>query len=233
MQEPIKVLIIEDERIPAKYLKAIIEEDKDFKVVDIVPGASEALMSIKKHKPQIVFVDIMIKGGESGAEFAMRLHNLYKDIVIIFLTAYSDDEMIYYATESNAFAYLLKPYRPKEIKATLSLVKAKLKNNSKSTEVDKILLLNDGFIYDYSKKILLKDGQAISLTPKELDLIDFLCHNRHRTLNKEAIIDYMNITDSSLRSLIYRLRKHLNGNIIKSSRKFGYKIALADREVKK
>lgn len=226
MEEQIKVLIIEDERIPATYLKTIIEEDSDFKVVDISPSAPEALMSVKKYKPQIVFIDVMIKGGESGAEFAMRLHNLYEDIVIIFLTAYSDDEMLEYATESNAFAYLLKPYRPKEIKATLALAKSRFIKEHSASISDEILELEDGYEYDNSKKILSKNGQIVSLTPKELELIDLLCKNRDRTLSKEAILDYMDISDSSLRSLIYRLRKHLNGNIIVSSKKFGYKIAL-------
>jgi len=226
MQEQIKVLIIEDERIPATYLKTIIEEDSNFKVVDIAQSAKEALYSVKKYKPKIVFVDVMIRGSESGAEFALRLHDLYDEIIIIFLTAYSDDEMIEYATESNAFAYLLKPYRPKEIKATLLLAKARFNKSSTNVEGDKILKLKDGYSYDYSKKVLLKDEDIVPLTPKELELIDFLSANKDIVLTKEAILDYMDISDASLRSLIYRLRKQLNGNIIESSKRFGYKIAL-------
>ena len=223
----IKILILEDEIIPASYLKKIIEKDSDFEVVDIVPSTKEALESIKKYKPSIVFVDIMLKGSESGAEFALRLHDLYENIIIIFLTAYSDDEMIEYATEAKAFAYLLKPYRENEIRATLSLAKNRLKFSNQES-VDKNIHLKNGYVYDIKEEKIFKDNKEVNLTPKELELVELLIKNRDLLLSKEAIIERMNISDSSLRSLIYRLRKVLDKDIIISSKKMGYKIAIED-----
>jgi len=220
----INILIVEDERIPATYLKNIIEEDSDFKVIDITTSADETLVSIKKQKPQIIFMDVMIKGSLSGAELALKIHTLYENIKIIFLTAFSDEEMVEYATDAKAIAYLLKPYRPKEIKATLSLLKPAFKNmDTVSVQKDKLLLKN-GFVYNLKDKLLFKDGEVVKLTPKEMELLDILCHNTQRTLSKEVIIENMNISDVSLRALIYRLRKHLQSDIIVSSKKFGYKI---------
>ena len=228
MEDFIKVLIIEDERIPASYLKSIIEEDSDFKVVDIVESAPKALESVKKYHPEIVFVDIMIKGGISGAEFALKLHNLYENTVIIFLTAFSDEEMVDYATEADAFAYLLKPYRPKEIKATLSLAKSKLKTKSQKPQASTIINLPNGYTFDLESDTLLKDNQKVKLSPKEFNLLKMLCHNRGKTIDKDAILNSLEITDTSLRSLIYRLRKNLGENIIVSSKKYGYKITLEE-----
>lgn len=228
MEDYLKVLIIEDERIPASYLKSIIEEDSDFKVVDIVESATKALESVKKYHPEIVFVDIMIKGGISGAEFALKLHNLYENTVIIFLTAFSDEEMVDYATEADAFAYLLKPYRPNEIKATLSLVKAKLKNTSKKPELLTIVKLPNGYKFNLENDTLQRDNEIVKLPPKEFNLLKLLCHNRGKTLSKDAILNMLEITDTSLRSLIYRLRKHLGENVIESSKKFGYKVIVED-----
>lgn len=220
----INVLIVEDERIPAIYLKNIIEEDSDFKVIDITTSADETIASIKKQKPQLIFMDVMIKGSLSGAELALKIHTLYENIKIIFLTAFSDEEMVEYATDSEAIAYLLKPYRPKEIKATLALLKPTFKKiEILNIQKDKIEL-KYGFIYNLKDKLLLKNGLVVKLTPKETELLDILCHNTQRTLAKEVIIENMNISDASLRALIYRLRKHLQSDIIASSKKFGYKI---------
>ena len=226
----IKILILEDEIIPASYLKRLIEKDSDFEVVDIVPSTKEALEGIKKYKPSIVFVDIMLKGSESGAEFALRLHDLYENIIIIFLTAYSDNEMIEYATEAKAFAYLLKPYRENEIRATLSLAKNRLKfsNQESQNSEKKDIHLKNGYIYNIKEKKIFKNNKEVNLTPKELELVELLIKNRDLLLSKEAIIERMNISDSSLRSLIYRLRKVLDKDIIISSKKMGYKIAIED-----
>jgi len=224
LKDGIKVLIIEDESIPAEYLKSIVESCDNYIVVDIVANADDALQSVKKYKPDIIFVDIMIKGGLSGAEFALKIHTLYENIILIFLTAYSEDEMIEYATQSNAFAYLLKPYRPNEIKATLSLAKTKLEKDEPSIKNTNIVELVDNYSFNIKENTLYKDNKKVSLSAKETELLSLLCKNREVTMSRETIQNYMNISSSSLRSLIYRMRKNIHKNIIECSKKFGYKI---------
>lgn len=228
MQESVKILIVEDERIPATYLKSIIEEDENFEVVGIAPSAKEALKLIKRYKPQVIFMDVMIKGQMSGAELALKIRTLYDNIKIIFMTAYSDEEMLEYAAESQAFAYLLKPYRPKQIKATLTLLKSKLKREEPVINKSSKLYLKGGYIYDLETDILSKNGKHIQLSPKETKLLGILCKNPKQMLSKEAISEIMGISATSLRAHIYRLRKNLNEKIIVSSKKFGYKIELED-----
>jgi len=230
LKEKVKVLIIEDESIPAEYLKSIIESEDSYEVVDIVSNANDALQSVKKYKPDIIFVDIMIKGGLSGAEFALKIHTLYENIILIFLTAYSEDEMIEYATESNAFAYLLKPYRPNEIKATLSLAKAKLEESELSVKENRnIVNLIDNYIFNIEENSLYKNSEKVPLSVKETELLSLLCKNKEITVSRETIQNYMNISSSSLRSLVYRIRKNIHENIIKNSKKFGYKIELKEK----
>jgi len=124
------VLIVEDEPIPAEYLKTIIESADEFKVVDIVDNEDDILKAIHINKIDVIFMDIMIKGSMSGAEVALEVKNIKDNILIIFMTAYSEEEMIEYAAEAGAFAYLLKPYRPDEITATLALARKKLKDSN-------------------------------------------------------------------------------------------------------
>ncbi len=223
MSDFIKVLIVEDEKIPAMYLKSIIEESGEFKVVDIVDTADKTLQSIKKNKPDVIFMDIMINGPVSGAELALKIYTLYEKIKIIFMTAYSDEEMIEYASEAKAFAYLLKPYRPKEITATLSLLKSKSSSRHIKQKKQKAELKN-GYIYDFEKKVLTKENEIVKLPPKEMELLEILCHNIKTTVSKDTLLESLGVTDASLRALIYRLRKCLGSDVIVSSKKLGYKI---------
>ncbi len=220
----INVLIVEDEIISALYLKNIIEEDNDFEVIDIAASADMTLASIKRNRPQIIFMDIMIKGAISGAELALKISTLYDDIKIIFLTAFSDEEMREYAKDSKAVAYLLKPYISKDIKEALVLLK-ELDKSSKQESKD-IVKLKYGFSYNLKEKILMKNTNIIKLTPKESELINILCQNSNIILSKEEIMESMSIRDTSLRTLIYRIKKHLNYDIILNIKKVGYKIVL-------
>ena len=221
----IRVMIVEDESIPARYLKNIIEEQGDFAVECIMPSAEEALNSIKKIKPDLVFVDIMLDGPMSGAELALRIHRLYAKILIIFMTAYSSEEMVEFAVESEAFAYLLKPYRPKEIRATLTLAKARLKRYI-PTAFDSSVTLIDGFSYSMETKRLYKEGREVELTAKELELIGMLCRECDTVVDSEVILEQMGITAASLRAIIYRIRKDTSSDLIQSVKRLGYRIGI-------
>jgi DNA-binding response OmpR family regulator len=220
----IRVMIVEDESIPATYLKNIIEEQGDFAVECIVPSAEEALSSIKKIKPNVVFVDIMLDGPMSGAELALRIHRLYEKTLIIFMTAYSNEEMVEFAVESEAFAYLLKPYRPKEIRATLTLAKARLKRYIPIAPGSSVNLI-DGFSYSIETKRLYKEGREVELSAKELELIGLLCGECYTVVDSEMILEQMGITATSLRAIIYRIRKDTSSDLIQSVKRLGYRIA--------
>jgi DNA-binding response OmpR family regulator len=224
-RDSILVMIVEDEFIPAQYLKSIIEEQEDFVVMSIASSADEAWQSIHDHQPVIVFMDIMLEGSMSGAELALQIHRRYQEILIIFITAYSSEEMVSYAVESSAFAYLLKPYRPEEIKATLQLAKARLEFGVDQENPERIALV-DGFFYDKRSQRLYLDRQEIALSSSELKLIQILCREHHAVVEKERLLAEMKITDDSLRSLIYRIRKHISGSLIESVKRYGYRIAL-------
>ena len=222
MQNCIKVLIVEDEAISASYLKKIIEEDTNYKVIAITHSAKSSLEAIQIYKPQVVFVDIMIKGQISGAELALQIYILYEKIKIVFITAYSEDEIIEYAQKAHAFAYLLKPYRPKQILAILTLLKSYFQKYIPLHKEK--LYLKDGYIYNFTTRCLSKNGTKIPLTPKESELLDLLCKHSNKILSIQTIIQTIKINKHSLRTLIYRLRKHLSPNTIINFKSRGYKI---------
>ncbi len=227
------IMIVEDDIVPANYLKKILESE-GYNVVAMQTSGSGAITIAKQIKPDLIFMDIMLKDNISGAEAAREIHYLNPSILIVFLTAYSDKEMIEIAVESNAFAYLLKPYRDKEILATLELAKAKIDSKNNSTaistqkEPENIELVN-GYIYNTKLNRIFLNNQEVPLGNKALKLIKLLCTNRHITLEIETIIKEIWDTPKSgqtLRSLIHRIREATCYDLIQNSNKFGYKIGL-------
>jgi len=222
----LNVLIIEDEPIPSAYLKSIIEECEGYNVVGIVTNAPDAISFLHRHKIDVVCLDVMLEGSEDGSQLALRIKDMYNNVSIIFLTAYSEEEMIEYAVEANAFAYLLKPYRTKEIKATLKLLKAKLINKiTKEANNTNIIKLINGYNYDIKTKTLLHNDIKIDIGKKEIQFLDLLCKNQGIILDSDTIFEKLNSSDNSIRSLIYRIRKATDKDLIISIKGYGYKVA--------
>lgn len=226
-----KALIVEDEIFSANHLQYIIQ-DIGVEVVDIVDNSQDALKICKEQKVDIVLMDIMIKGSVSGVETAVEIeHNISKDILIIFLTAYSDAEMIDYATRSNAFAYLLKPYRKGEIIATIKLAEAKLKRKVPIKEIsNKIeVALVDGYIFNLESSKLFKESKEVAISQNTKKLLLLLCKNRNIYIDSKEIINYIWEDDAAtdrLRSLIYRLKQITKTNLIKNRNNIGYRVNL-------
>ena len=226
-QPPYHVLIVEDDVIPAEYLASIITDDARFEVAGIVPDADSAWAALSQHTIDLIFMDIMIEGALSGAELALKIHQKYPQILTIFATAYSDEEMTDYAAEAEAFAYLLKPYRPKQIAATLKLAATRLLGSLSQPTASEILDLVGGYRYDLARQRLEHDGQSIDLSTHEKEFLHLLALERHRTLDKEALMEHLDLSDDSLRALIYRLRKRTTPDLIQSVKRSGYRLGLA------
>ena len=229
-----KIMIVEDDIVPANYLKKMLES-QGYSVVAMETSGAGAIQVAKEIKPELIFMDIMLKDNISGAEAAREIHYFNPATMIVFLTAYSDREMIEFAVESDAFAYLLKPYRDREILATLELAKAKMESknsfDSINSETDSIELAG-GYSYNTDLNRLFLDGKEIPLGSKALKLIKLLCKNRHITLEIETITKEIWDTPKSgqtLRSLIHRIRESTCYDLIQNSNKFGYKIGLKKR----
>ena len=225
---PYRVLIVEDEVIPAEYLAAIIHDDPRFTVSATAQSAQEARTILQTESIDVVFMDIMIDGALSGAEFALEIHRNYPQLLMIFATAYSDEEMTDYAAEAEAFAYLLKPYRPQQIAATLKLAATRLLGSPSHPTQTKTLNLIDGYRYDMETQHLERDGHPIDLSTHEQALLHLLAHERHRTLDKEALMQRLDLSDDSLRALIYRLRKRTTPDLILNVKRSGYRLGLAE-----
>ena len=226
-EPPYRVMIVEDEVVPAEYLTSIIHDDPRFVVHATASNATQAREMLHQEPIDLIFMDIMIEGALSGAELALEIHRDYPEILIIFATAYSDEEMTDYAAEAEAFAYLLKPYRPKQIAATLKLAATRLLGSLSQPTAPEVLDLVDGYRYDLARQRLEHDGQSIDLSTHERELLHLLALERHRAMTKEALMQRLELSDDSLRALIYRLRKRTTPELVRNVMRSGYRLGVA------
>jgi DNA-binding response OmpR family regulator len=232
--DKMRILIVEDEWVAAEFLKQIVE-DEGAEVVGIVDTGKEAISECIARKPDIVFMDIMLRDNVSGSEAALEISRRC-DSDIVFLTAYSDPEMIDYAVESDAAGYLSKPYNETEIVATLKLIAGRRARKRRTThlcddkndeEKNEEIRLKDGFVYHTQYRRLMKEGKEVKLGQKALRAIELLVRNPNVSVSDEAIMLYVwgeVVNDRTFRSLMYRIRSATSESLIENVSGVGYMI---------
>lgn len=115
----IKVMLVEDEPHIRKILQTVIERNEAFEVVGACDNMTDALLLFRADKPEVVFMDIEIKGS-SGMDCARVMMDMAPATKIIFATAYA--EYMSNAFEIYAFDYLVKPFDISRIEHTLERI---------------------------------------------------------------------------------------------------------------
>lgn len=115
----IRILIVEDEMIIAQEIADQLEAT-GYTVVDLVPRGEEALEAVREHRPDLILMDIHLKGNLDGIQTA-RLTKEINKVPIIFLTAYSQRDVVNQALEVEPAAYLTKPCRHNDLQIAIDL----------------------------------------------------------------------------------------------------------------
>ncbi len=114
-----KILIVEDQGVISLDVKNLMAK-LGYSVVGVATSAKEAMALAKKKKPDLVLMDIIIKGKMDGIEAAKKIKADY-GIPSVFLTAYVDQEKVARAKAAQPFGYILKPFRNEELKAVIEM----------------------------------------------------------------------------------------------------------------
>jgi CheY-like chemotaxis protein len=142
------IMVVEDESILAMLIKRKLQ-NWGYNVVDWVDTGEEAVKNANKYKPDLILMDIVLKGDMDGIEAAQRIRENV-DIPIIYLTAYSNDEVLKRAQETEPYGYILKPFREGEVNANIKMALYKHKSEKKKREFTKKRVLAD--FYDLVQK---------------------------------------------------------------------------------
>ncbi len=142
-----RAIIIDDERLARKELKSLLKDYHEIEIVDECASPEEALKSIEKHNPDLLFLDIQMPE-KTGFDL---LQELDKSPKVVFVTAF--DEYAVKAFEVNALDYLMKPVDPERLKETMAKVLSEDIEDEESYDVP------DRGILSSNDQIFIKDGE--------------------------------------------------------------------------
>ncbi len=114
-----KILIVEDESIVALELESRLC-DLGYSVCGIVVSGDEAIKLTKEHIPNIILMDINIKGPIDGVQTAEKIKEIF-DIPIIFLTAFTDPNTLERAKITGPYGYIVKPFEERELHTSIEI----------------------------------------------------------------------------------------------------------------
>jgi len=243
-----KVIIVEDDEITALNLNMSLQKH-GYSVIAMCDNAIQAKNKITALKPDVIIIDISLQESNDGIELAKIIKEKF-DIPFIYLTSYSDDEIITQAKHTEPYGYIVKPFDPGSLHATIQMALFKYqmenerKENINSLKVDKLNLekllyskrVSDKPIVPFGKDYHLDisicetfyKGKKIKLTKKENAFLRLLVAQLGLVVSFEQAMNYVwdesGATENSVRTLVWRLRNKLETDIIKNASGIGYYI---------
>lgn len=183
-----KILLVDDEIDILNMLETVLLKE-GFSHVYKADTGQNGIDLCKKISPDIIVLDIMLPDMD-GYEVCTQIRE-FSNVSIIFLSAKSDDIDKLLGLGIGGDDYVTKPFSPKEvafrIKAQLRRID-QIKSNMVANNKKKIYKFGQVEI-DENKAQVTKNGQVISLTAKELQLVLFLLKNPNNILSKNTLID--------------------------------------------
>lgn len=124
MESPVKILILEDEMIIGANISLQLSK-LGYEVTGIISRGEEAINHVRQQEPDIILMDIQLKGEMDGIETAKRIQQEFK-IPIIYLTANADDEHFKRAKSTHPSAFISKPFKKLDLQHAIELTTDKL-----------------------------------------------------------------------------------------------------------
>lgn len=117
--EKLNIFIVEDESIVAKDIQNNLIK-LGYNVLGIANNGNDAIEQIKDLSPDVVLMDIMIKGDLTGIEVAEQIKK-FVNVPVIFLTAYADESTLSRAKVTEPYGYILKPFKEIDLHSTIEM----------------------------------------------------------------------------------------------------------------
>jgi len=136
------------------------------------------------------------------------------------------------ASETNVFGYLIKPFEKNEVQISLMIALKRIvqlnknKVSKENKNIENIVILNNNQKYDLKSKTFYINNNVISLTKKENEILFLLCKNLNQNISYDTLIEYVwenkNISNSTIRDTISRLKRKIPSLEIETIINFGY-----------
>lgn len=222
-----RIMVVEDEELTMMFITETLEE---FGCKDILEYAcgQDIIDTVKNGiVPDLILMDINIKGAKDGIQTAIEILQLC-NTPIVFMSAYNDNKTINEVLNVSLYGFISKPFNEREFYIALQVA---LKNFSQKNTVEKNrtktkVKLYDNCYYDLETENLYLFNNLITLPYSQKILLEILIKNMNVVVSKDSLSSRIwgikEESNSALRTVIYLLRKNLEGIEISSQSKQGY-----------
>ncbi len=197
----IQLLVVDDDLALRDLLKRYLSEQGY--TVACVEDAISMDQYLEAHKVDLIILDLMLPG-EDGLSIARRLKADDETLPILILSARGDEIDRIVGLEMGADDYLPKPFNPRELLARIRAVLRRqdssiaVENNSGSTHKQDHEIYQFGdFKLDITTHQFTQDGEEVSLTSGEFDLLKVFLEHSNRVLSRDALVDLLKGYDRS------------------------------------
>lgn len=128
-----RILVVEDEAVVAIDIKMRLLKF-GYEVSSSVSTGEDAFIAAEELKPDLVLMDVSLKGKMPGTEAARKIHDLLA-VPIVFLTAYADDKTLEGAKMAEPFGYITKPFEDTDLRVTLEMALCKARAEKERKEL--------------------------------------------------------------------------------------------------
>jgi DNA-binding NarL/FixJ family response regulator len=164
--EKIKVVIVEDEPLIAEDLRFLLN-GINYTVIGVAQSSLKAMDLISTRKPDIVLLDINIKGDKDGVDIAHMLNEQYK-IPFIYLTSYADQETIDRAKLTMPYGYIVKPFDERDLLSSIEMALYRHEQQH-AQELPKLEEVNQSLVTELTEREYeLLCGLASGLTNQQM-----------------------------------------------------------------
>ncbi len=219
-----KILIADDEPDILEIIQFNLQQE-GYEVITAKNG-DEAIEMAKKHHPGLIILDIMMPG-KNGIDVCniLRMDTAFKETLIVFLSALSDESTEIRGLETGADDYLTKPISPKVLLSKVNALFRRL--NKESLDLVKL----GDLTIDREKYLINFEGKDITLARKEFELLALLASKPSKVFLRNEILNQVwgtevIVGDRTIDVHIRKIRQKLNLDCITTVKGVGYKFEI-------
>jgi two-component system, OmpR family, response regulator ResD len=178
-----RVLLVDDDPTVADVVTRYLEREGF--AVEVVDDGAVALDRALAHLPALVVLDLMLPGLD-GLEVCRRLRAV-APVPVIMLTARGDEEDRVVGLEIGADDYLAKPFSPRELTARVKAVLRRAAEPFASSVPQRLEF--GGLVIDTAARDVTLDGDTLTLTAREFELLEFLVRAPRQVFRREELLE--------------------------------------------